>query len=149
MLSILHNHYCGCVYIITEVEVIPDNNWEDINTLSLVERDFSFFYFVKEIRGYLVLQDFPRVERLSLPNLRIIRGERLFETDLSLAVFNSKIRNLYLPQLTEISKGNVLFSTTQNLPSVCNVMNIDWFDILEVGTATFTGVAESCTSVGK
>ena len=30
MISILHNHLCGCVYITTDIEITPNNNWNDI-----------------------------------------------------------------------------------------------------------------------
>ena len=135
---------CGCVYITTDIEITPNNNWNDINT-PLVESNFSFLYYIKDIRGYLIMRDIPQIERLSFPNLIIIRGEVLFSGS-ALATFNSNIRNLYMPQLTEITKGDVLFTATNNYPSVCNIMNINWNDILSDNySATFTGMEQSCS----
>ena len=96
--------------------------------MSLVEGNFSFFYHIREISGYIYIQGVPTINRLSLPNLRIIRGETQFADEYSLVVF-SDIGTLYLPNLTEITKGGYILKGLTDTSSLCNVRSIDWDDI--------------------
>ena len=130
LIDSLYNHLCGCVYINGDIEIVLNNDG------LLVESDFSFLYHIREIRGYLYMQDVPEIETLSFPNLTIIRGETLYEDLFALATFNVDIDTLYMPQLTEITNSDVLFRSNDGYPSVCNVLNVNWDDILSGGSVT-------------
>ena len=135
---------CGCVYINGDIDISLT-----VDTTPLVESNFSFFYHIKEIRGFLYLQDIPEIERLSFPNLIIIRGESL-NMGFAIIVFNSKIGTLYMPKLTEITNGNVGFSDNMmNDPVACNVKNIDWEDILSDSSSTTTINLPQCTDTSE
>ena len=141
MLFNLDEALCGCVYVSGSIRISVVTSWPDA-TEPLVEGNFSFLFHVREIRGYLVFFDIPEIERLSLPNLRLIRGEKLFNM-FALSVLNSYIKNLYMPKLTEITNGNAFFSDSTN-PSVCNLMSVDWTDILS-SDGTLTNTITGCT----
>ena len=126
MLENLHDHLCGCVYVTGSISIQVSTGWPDA-TDPLVESNFTFLYHIREIRDYLFLNNVPQVDRVSLPNLRIIRGEGLF-SGFSLFMSGSSIASLYMPQLTEITKGNSLVDGTSSL---CNV---DWDDIHSSGS---------------
>ena len=136
MLFNLDEALCGCVYVSGSIRISVVTTWPDA-TEPLVEGNFSFLFHVREISGYLVFVNIPEIERLSLPNLRLIRGEELFFNMFALSVSDSYIKNLYMPNLTEITNGNAFFSDSTN-PSVCNLMSVDWTDILSSGTETNT-----------
>ena len=93
-----------------------------------MEANFSFLYHVREISGYLELQGIPPIARLSLPNLRLIRGENIRSNRYSLAVIG-KIDNLYMPNLTEITRGDVIIRSSSSEPYLCNTKSINWTDI--------------------
>ena len=65
-----YTQFCGCRYIRGNVDIQSLND----ENVTLTEDDFSFLYYIKEISGYLTLQIVSYVPRLSLPNLRLIRG---------------------------------------------------------------------------
>ena len=95
---------------------------------TLNEANFSFLYYVKEISGYLELNNIPSIERLSLPNLRLIRGENLRSGRYSLLV-SGRIETLYMPNFTEISRGDVLLGSSDVNSYLCNTRSINWTDI--------------------
>ena len=130
MLDNLNQALCGCVYVSGNIHIAVSSVWPDASE-PLVESDFSFLFHVREIRGYLVFMNIPEIERLSLPNLRLIRGEDLFIVLNALTVTHSYIKSLYMPKLTEITNGDAFFFATN--PSVCNLMEVDWNDILSSG----------------
>ena len=149
MLTILHDHLCGCVYIEGNIDIPVSDDFPDFNK-TLTESNFSFFYHIKEISGYLSLRDIPSMEQLSFPNLRIIRGESpLFLDKFALASFNCRITTLYMPQLTEITKGDIFFRENINFPSVCNVNAVNWTDILSMNSSTLTIILPSCTDASE
>ena len=147
MLVILHDHLCGCMYIEGNINIAIYTTFPDFNE-PLKESDFSFFYHLREISQYLYLQYIPSMEQLSLPNLRIIRGESLF-SGLALATYNCRITTLYMPQLKEITRGNIFFRENIKFPSVCNVLNINWTDILSMDSSTVKILLPNCTDASK
>ena len=128
ILDKLYNRFCGCQYVEGNIDITFPPNLPDINDVSLVEGNLSFFYHIREISGYVYIQGVPTLNRLSLPNLRIIRGETQFADEYSLVVF-SDIGTLYLPNLTEITKGGYILKGLSDTSSLCNVRSIDWDDI--------------------
>ena len=119
--------FCGCRYIQDNVVIFAGSGLSDANE-PLVEANFSFLYHVREISGYLELQGIPPIARLSLPNLRLIRGENIRTNRYSLAVIG-KIDNLYMPNLTEITRGDVIIRSSSSEPYLCNTKSINWTDI--------------------
>jgi len=69
-----------------------------------------------------------------LPNLRIIRGDDLIATStgrgLALVLLETLIGALVMPNLTEVTRGDVRF---QNTSSMCNYKTINWNDIIDNG----------------
>ena len=102
---------------------------------NLTEDSFNFLYHVEQISGVLRFQNIPTVDRIILPNLRIIRGEELKETDegrgLALVILNTRIGAIVLPNLTEVTLGDVYFQNTTS--SMCNYKTVNWDDIIDNG----------------
>ena len=92
------------------------------------------------------------ISRLSLPNLRIIRGNTRFTVsskEYSLIVANSDIGILYMPQLREITQGGVFLRGLSNTPSLCNVQNVNWTDITSSPDASVYIRTTGCINNGK
>ena len=83
----------------------------------------------------LLFQNIPTVERIVLPRLRIIRGEELLPTEegrgLSLVLLETRIGAIVLPNLTEVTRGDVRFQNTTS--SMCNYRTVNWLDIIDNG----------------
>ncbi|XP_038078963.1 epidermal growth factor receptor-like [Patiria miniata] len=87
---------------------------------------------------------------ISLPNLRVIRGTELYEGNLALYVATTYhnrlptvgLRQLQMPMLHEIIKGDVKFEDNRDL---CYVRTIDWSDIREDLVPWFSDHGGSCT----
>ena len=114
----------------------------------LVEANFSFLYYVKEISGYFELNNIPSIERLSLPNLRLIRGENLRSGRYSLLV-SGKIETLYMPNLTEISRGDVILGSSSLNYYLCNTRSINWTDIAPFPVSGHRFRTDGCSDSGK
>ena len=128
----LHEQFCGCTYIVGSVQI--ELSSMEVDPPTLTEDDFNFLYFVKEISGVLRFQSISTVDRIVLPNLIIIRGDEQVLTGegdrLVLIVRNTEIGELIVPQLREISDGDVLFENTGDL---CSYKTVNWNDILNNG----------------
>ncbi len=132
ILSELHDRFCGCTHITGSIRI----NFPINSTHNLTDNDFNFLYYVEEISGVLSFQNIPTLPSLTVPNLRIIRGDDFVETGvgsgrLVFSVMDSKIEQLYMPQLREISQGDVLFSEVGPL---CSYKTVNWNDILNSGS---------------
>ena len=112
----------------------------------------SHFCITREISGFIYLRRISPISRLSLPNLRIIRGNIRFtisSNEYSLIVANSDIGTLYMPQLREITQGGVFLRGLSNTPSLCNVQNVSWTDIISFPSASIYIRTTGCTNNGK
>lgn len=126
VLGQLYTRFCGCTYITGSlyVKLFPGN---------LTENSFNSLYYLREISGTLHFVGIPPVTSLTLPNLRIIRGQSTITSTngpVSLLVENSYIGSLNLPNLTEISNGGAMFVSTNGM---CGILNVNWMDILSNG----------------
>ena len=132
ILTNLHNQFCGCTHITGSIEICMSGHEDYTN---LTEDSFNFLYHVEEISGVLRFQDIPTVERIVLPNLRIIRGEELIPTEegrgLALVLLNTRIGAIVLPKLTEVTRGDVQLQNTTS--SMCNYKTVNWDDITDNG----------------
>ena len=145
----LYNRFCGCQYVEGNIDIMFPPNLPDFNDVLLVEGNFSFFYHIREISGFFYIQGVPTLNRLSLPNLRIIRGETQFADEYSLVVY-SDIGTLYLPNLTEITKGGyILRPFTNDAAFLCNVRSINWTDILSEDNPTTVLIDTGCSDDSK
>ena len=142
-----YNQFCGCQYIQDNVAIFIGSNLSDADQ-PLVEANFSFLYHVREISGYLELNGIPHITRLSLPNLRIIRGNALRSNRYGLVV-SGKIETLYMPMLTEISRGDVILIASSDMPYLCNIRSINWTDIAPFGPVAHRLITNGCTDSGK
>ena len=113
-----------------------------------MEANFSFLYDVREISGYLELNGIPPIARLSLPNLSLIRGENMRSNRYSLAVIG-KIDNLYMPNLIEITRGDVLLLGSSSEPYLCNTKSINWTDIAPNPISAHSFLTSGCTESGR
>ena len=132
ILEELSEQFCGCTHITGSIQI--DLSTTEDNPLNLTEDSFNFLYYIEEISGVLRFQNISAVPRIVLPNLVIIRGDEQVPTSeghrLVLIVRNTEIGELIMPQLREISDGDVLFENTGDL---CNYRTVNWPDILNVG----------------
>ena len=132
ILTNLHNQFCGCTHITGSIQICMIGLDGYTN---LTEDSFNFLYHMEEISGVLWFQNIPSVERIVLPSLRIIRGEELIETaegrGLALVLLNTRIGALVLPNLTEVTRGDVHFQNTTS--SMCNYRTVNWLDIIDNG----------------
>ena len=139
--------FCGCRYIRDNVVISTGSNLPDANG-PLVEANFSFLYHVREISGYLELNSIPPIARLSLPNLRLIRGENIRSNRYSLVV-SGKIDNLYMPNLTEITRGDVIILGSSSEPYLCNTKSINWNDTAPDPINAHRFLTSGCTESGR
>uniref|UniRef100_A0A1X7SEW3 Receptor L-domain domain-containing protein n=1 Tax=Amphimedon queenslandica TaxID=400682 RepID=A0A1X7SEW3_AMPQE len=141
-----YEQFCGCWYIEDNIVIRTGSGLVDISQ-PLVEANFSFLYYVKEISGYLELNNIPSIERLSLPNLRLIHGRNLHSGRYSLLV-SGRIETLYMPRLTEISRGDVLLGSSSLNSYLCNTRSINWTDIapFPVSGHQFSGT-DGCSDI--
>ena len=131
ILANLNRQFCGCTHITGSMQI---NMVGNENYTNLTEDSFNFLYHVEEISGVLRFQDIPTVERIVLPNLRIIRGEELIPTldrGLALVLLETRIGAIVLPKLTEVTRGDVRFENTTS--SMCNYKTVNWPDIIDNG----------------
>ncbi len=132
ILSELHDRFCGCTHVTGNIRI----SFPVDLTQNLTDNDFNFLYYVEEISGVLSFQNIPTLPSLTVPNLRIIRGDDFIETGvgsrrLVFSVMDSNIEQLYMPQLREITQGDVLFSEVGPL---CSYKTVNWNDILNDGS---------------
>ena len=132
ILANLHNQFCGCTHITGSMQISMIGHEDYTN---LTEDSFNFLYHVEEISSVLRFENIPTVERIVLPNLRIIRGEELLPTEegrgLSLVLLETRIGAIVLPNLTEVTRGDVRFQNTTS--SMCNYRTVNWGDIIDNG----------------
>ncbi|KAF6039827.1 Egfr [Bugula neritina] len=143
-LSALENRYTGCQYVDGNLEIVGLNHQDFYN------KDLSFLSSIREVTGYVLIANV-YVQNVTLENLRIIRGDSLYQP-LNTSFNSSRVsstpqsngyalfvshnymspsiglRLLGLTKLTEISSGDVLFENNNLLCYATT--NIYWFDIL-------------------
>ena len=132
ILTNLNRQFCGCTHVEGSIQI---NMFGHDGYTNLTEDSFNFLYHVEEISDVLRFQNIPTVNRIVLPNLRIIRGEELIPTaerrGLALVLLNTHIGAIVLPNLTEVTWGDVRFQNTTS--SMCNYRTVDWNDIIDNG----------------
>ncbi|XP_072431767.1 epidermal growth factor receptor isoform X1 [Chiloscyllium punctatum] len=95
------------------------------NTTPMPPEKLEVFRTVKEITGYLFIQNWPdKYKNLQVfENLEIIRGRTQHRSSISLALVNLNITSLGLRSLKEISDGQVSIFNNSKL---CYVETIQW-----------------------
>eukprot|EP00064_Thunnus_orientalis_P014425 superscaffoldBa00002497_g14469 len=123
--------YSNCSVVLENLEV----------TYILEHQDLSFLQSIQEVGGYVLIA-MNEAANIPLVNLRLIRGQNLYEGQYALLVmsnynrslssatlnYTSGLRQLQLSSLREILKGGV--KMTHN-PLLCNIETIQWWDILD------------------
>ncbi|KAG7523732.1 epidermal growth factor receptor [Solea senegalensis] len=116
--------YSNCTVVLENLEV----------TYMEAHRDLSFLRSIEEVGGYVLIA-LNTAPRITLENLRIIRGHSLYEGKFALTVLANKdkatgqsTREIVLTSLTEILEGGVKFGSHQ----LCNVETIQWYDIVNM-----------------
>lgn len=119
----LADRYRNCTYVIGNLEI----TW--LNDKSM---DLSFLESIREITGYLLIA-YVEVDRLRMPNLKIIRGRDLFKLDneqkeeFAMILIENELKTLALPNLREILAGSV---GSFNNRKLCHIRTINWDEIL-------------------
>ncbi|KAM6900104.1 melanoma receptor tyrosine-protein kinase-like [Xenentodon cancila] len=132
------NHYDNMVRIYSNCSVVLDNL--EI-TYTLEHQDLSFLQSIEEVSGYVLIA-MNEVATIPLVNLRLIRGQNLYEDQYALLVmsnynrnhsstmlnYTSGLRQLKLSSLTEILTGGLKIT---NNPLLCNIESINWWEIVD------------------
>uniref|UniRef100_A0A7N8XZF4 Receptor protein-tyrosine kinase n=1 Tax=Mastacembelus armatus TaxID=205130 RepID=A0A7N8XZF4_9TELE len=138
LLGTRENHYDNMVRMYSNCSVVLENLEV---TYTLEHQDLSFLQSIQEVSGYVLIA-MNEAATIPLFNLRLIRGQYLYEGQYALLVmsnynrnhssatlnYTSGLRQLQLSSLTEILKGGV--KITHN-PLLCNTETIQWWDILD------------------
>ncbi|XP_051796575.1 melanoma receptor tyrosine-protein kinase-like isoform X2 [Acanthochromis polyacanthus] len=138
LLGTRENHYDNMVRMFSNCSVVLENLEV---TYSLENHDLGFLQTIQEVGGYVLIA-MNEAATIPLVNLRLIRGQNLYEGRFALLVmsnynrnissatlnYTSGLRQLQLSSLTEILKGGV--KVTHN-PLLCNVDSIQWRDLVD------------------
>ncbi|XP_077952554.1 melanoma receptor tyrosine-protein kinase isoform X2 [Gasterosteus aculeatus] len=144
--------YANCSVVLENLEI----------TYTLEHQDLSFLQTIEEVGGYVLIA-MNEAAVIPLVNLKLIRGQNLYEHQFALLVisnyqrnqssatlnYTSGLRQLLLSNLTEILKGGVKMAYN---PLLCNADTIKWWDILDgdnrsrvvIETDAFTRRCEKC-----
>ncbi|XP_034028310.1 receptor tyrosine-protein kinase erbB-3b [Thalassophryne amazonica] len=101
--NLIKDRYGGCEIIMGNLEISQiESNW-----------DFSFLGMIREVTGYVLIA-MNHFQQIPLEQLRVIRGNSLYEGRFALSVFynypkdgSNGLRQLGLTNLTEILEGGV------------------------------------------
>ncbi|KAM6977789.1 receptor tyrosine-protein kinase erbB-3b [Aplochiton taeniatus] len=128
MYNLIKDRYTGCEIIMGNLEITQIES----------DRDFSFLKTIREVTGYILIA-MNHFRQLPLDQLRIIRGNTLYDGDFALSVFlnypkdgSSGLQHLGLTHLTEILKGGVRIINNRYLGYSPWV---NWQDVMTDGSA--------------
>ncbi|KAM4718311.1 melanoma receptor tyrosine-protein kinase-like isoform 2-T2 [Anableps anableps] len=123
--------YSNCNVVLENLEI----------TYTQEHQDLSFLQSIQEVGGYVLIA-MNEVATIPLVNLRLIRGQNLYERQYALlvmsnynknisspmVVYTGGLKQLQLSNLTEILSGGVKVSHN---PLLCNMETINWWDIVD------------------
>ncbi|XP_018416287.1 PREDICTED: receptor tyrosine-protein kinase erbB-3 [Nanorana parkeri] len=119
----LNNMYNNCHIVMGNLEIVLVEN----------NKDLSFLQSIREVSGYVLIA-LNIFTYLPLDNLRVIRGQSLYEDKYSLYMtLNNQVNGtrglqmLGFHQLTEILAGGIHITNNEQL---CYTNTIDWKDII-------------------
>uniref|UniRef100_A0A3Q1IFN8 Receptor protein-tyrosine kinase n=1 Tax=Anabas testudineus TaxID=64144 RepID=A0A3Q1IFN8_ANATE len=125
--NLMKQRYSGCEIVMGNLEI----------TMMEYNRDFSFLQSIREVTGYILIA-VNEFSRLPLDQLRVIRGNTLYEDKYALAVMvnyqkdgQHGLQELGLTHLTEILEGGVKIIQNKYLSYAPQV---NWLDIVKDGT---------------
>uniref|UniRef100_A0A665VA60 Receptor protein-tyrosine kinase n=1 Tax=Echeneis naucrates TaxID=173247 RepID=A0A665VA60_ECHNA len=126
LLGTRENHYDIMVRMFSNCTVVLENL--EI-TFTLEHHDLSFLQSIQEVSGYVLIA-MNEVATIPLVNLKLIRGQNLYEGRYALLVMSNYNRNLSSPTLnyTKVLIGGL--KVTHN-PLLCNIETIQWGDIMD------------------
>ena len=124
-LQAMSAEFCGCRIVDGSININRPGDEVYSST------DFEFLSSVEEIGDTLLIHNLNLIDNITLPNLRLIRGRNLpqivSEPRGNPALYIHNVTGpVYLPQLTEITLGDVYIQTV----SFCNHRGVLWEDIL-------------------
>ncbi|PWA32047.1 hypothetical protein CCH79_00020389 [Gambusia affinis] len=136
-MTMLDNHYLKMKKMYSDCNVVLEN----LEITYIQEnQDLSFLQSIQEVGGYVLIA-MNEVSTIPLVNLRLIRGQNLYEGNFTLLVMSNYQKNpsspdvyqvglkqLQLSNLTEILSGGVKVSHN---PLLCNMETINWWDIVD------------------
>uniref|UniRef100_A0A674MIX0 Receptor protein-tyrosine kinase n=1 Tax=Takifugu rubripes TaxID=31033 RepID=A0A674MIX0_TAKRU len=140
LLGTRENHYDNMQRMFSNCSVVLENLEV---TYTLEHHSLSFLQSIEEVGGYVLIA-MNDATIIPLVNLRLIRGQSLYDGEFSLLVmsnynrnltsatrnYSSGLRQLQLSSLSEILRGGV--KITHN-PLLCNIETIQWWDIKVTG----------------
>uniref|UniRef100_A0A674MHP6 Receptor protein-tyrosine kinase n=1 Tax=Takifugu rubripes TaxID=31033 RepID=A0A674MHP6_TAKRU len=138
LLGTRENHYDNMQRMFSNCSVVLENLEV---TYTLEHHSLSFLQSIEEVGGYVLIA-MNDATIIPLVNLRLIRGQSLYDGEFSLLVmsnynrnltsatrnYSSGLRQLQLSSLSEILRGGV--KITHN-PLLCNIETIQWWDIVD------------------
>uniref|UniRef100_A0A3P9INS5 Receptor protein-tyrosine kinase n=1 Tax=Oryzias latipes TaxID=8090 RepID=A0A3P9INS5_ORYLA len=139
--NLIKERYEGCEIVMGNLEITQiESNW-----------DFSFLKTIREVTGYILIA-MNHFQEIPLGQLRVIRGNSLYEKRFALSVFfnypkdgSSGLRQLGLVNLTEILEGGVQIINNKYLSYGPWIF---WRDIVQDSTAPieiqYNGEKGSC-----
>jgi hypothetical protein len=143
VLADLRSQFCGCTRVYGNIHI----NMMGLSiSRNLDENDFNMLYYLEQITGSLSLVGIPETTRIILPNLQVIQGKELIERGHSVVIRDVNVGQIILPNLAEISQGNVLVEHSSNRP-LCNWASVNWLDILDNGNI-INPLARNCIPEG-
>ncbi|XP_076456560.1 epidermal growth factor receptor-like [Babylonia areolata] len=146
----LRLRYQDCTHIVGDLIIafLDDPN---------ISYDLSFLSKVRYVSGFvaIIANSFPA--EVALPSLQVIRGNQTFNggkqvrgvPEVSLLVSINDHQQISMPNLKEVSSGNVLIDL-ENCPHLCYLATIDWRQIVREGSAHVTNnnaLCPSCSNV--
>ena len=144
ILQNLRTRFCGCTHVSGNIRINLNND----TSRYLNETDFDFFYHLEQVSGAIFFRDIPRTSHIILSNLRLIRGQELLGGIYALSLQNVDIDEFLLPNLAEITLGNVQLDQAEGYPRVCFFARVNWLDIIDMEGFEEGGRIDdnSCTS---
>uniref|UniRef100_A0A914ELJ5 Receptor L-domain domain-containing protein n=1 Tax=Acrobeloides nanus TaxID=290746 RepID=A0A914ELJ5_9BILA len=133
----LKNLFINCKRIIGNLEIthidkgqLIDDDEENFTTENGTialrkKKPFWFLEHLEQISGYLLIF-LVDVERIDLPNLRIIWGRKLIDNHYSFSVESSRLKFLNMPKFRSIENGKV---NMRSLPKLCYAKNINFYEV--------------------
>ncbi|KAI1892254.1 hypothetical protein AGOR_G00131460 [Albula goreensis] len=126
--GIMKTTYEGCEILMGNLEITQMHS----------HHNFSFLQSIREVTGYILIA-INEFRRLPLDQLRVIRGNTLYEGRFALYVLknyqkegDNGLRELGLTHLTEILKGGVLIANNKFLSYA---LQVNWTDIMRDSSA--------------
>uniref|UniRef100_A0A8C2XJK9 Receptor protein-tyrosine kinase n=1 Tax=Cyclopterus lumpus TaxID=8103 RepID=A0A8C2XJK9_CYCLU len=142
LLGTREHHYDNMVKMYTNCSVVLENLEV---TYTLEHQDLAFLQTIQEVGGYVLIA-MNEAADVPLLNLKLIRGQNLYENQFALLVMSNYNRNQSTLNYTKILKGGA--KITHN-PLLCNIETIQWGDILDSNSSVLLKTCDPLCDTGS